>query len=67
MRVKFSLMKSPTLAPNPRDLNETQHAILGEVAPYKIDRARVSLRENSGASSSGWSVHAEPMIEIGAG
>ena len=37
------------------DLNETQHAILAEVARYKTERSRVTVR-GIGALFTGWSV-----------
>jgi len=46
------------------DLNETQHAILAEVARYKTERARVSVREKYRRIVHWMERYVEPMIEI---
>ncbi len=46
------------------DLEETQHAILGEVAHYKTERARVSVREKFRRIVHWMERYVEPMIEI---
>ncbi len=46
------------------DLNETQHAILAEVARYKTERSRVSVREKYRRIVHWMERYIEPMIEI---
>lgn len=46
------------------DLNETQHAILAEVARYKTERARVSVREKYQRIVHWMERYVEPMIEV---
>jgi hypothetical protein len=46
------------------DLNETQHAILAEVARYKAERARVSVREKYQRIVHWMERYVEPMIEV---
>jgi len=46
------------------DLDETQHAILGEVARYKTERARVSVREKYRRIVHWMERYVEPMIDI---
>jgi hypothetical protein len=46
------------------DLNETQHAILAEVARYKTERSRVSVREKYRRIVHWMERYVEPMIEI---
>jgi hypothetical protein len=46
------------------DLDETQHAILGEVARYKAERSRVSVREKYRRIVHWMERYVEPMIEI---
>ncbi len=46
------------------DLNETQQAILGEVARYKTERSRVSVREKFRRIVHWMERYVEPMIEI---
>ena len=46
------------------DLEETQHAILGEVARYKTERTRVSVREKYRRIVHWMERYVEPMIEI---
>jgi hypothetical protein len=46
------------------DLNETQHAILAEVARYKIERSRVTVREKYQRIVHWMERYVEPMIDI---
>jgi hypothetical protein len=46
------------------DLNETQHAILAEVARYKTERSRVSVRQKYQRIVHWMERYVEPMIEI---
>src|SRR5258706_7921744 len=46
------------------DLNETQHAILAEVARYKTERSRVSVREKYQRIVHWMERYVEPMIEV---
>src|SRR2546425_3374728 len=46
------------------DLSETQHAILAEVARYKTERSRVSVREKYRRIVHWMERYVEPMIEI---
>jgi hypothetical protein len=46
------------------DLNETQHAILAEVARYKTERSRVSVREKYRRIVHWMERYVEPMIDI---
>lgn len=46
------------------DLNETQHAILAEVARYKTERARVSVRDKYRRIVHWMERYVEPMIDI---
>jgi hypothetical protein len=46
------------------DLNETQHTILAEVARYKTERARVSVREKYQRIVHWMERYVEPMIEV---
>ena len=46
------------------DLNETQQAILGEVARYKTERSRVSVREKFRRIVHWMERYVEPMIDI---
>jgi hypothetical protein len=55
---------SQTLRRIHADLDETQHAILGEVARYKTERARVSVREKYQRIVHWMERYVEPMIEI---
>lgn len=55
---------SQTLRRIHADLNETQHAILAEVARYKTERARVSVREKYRLIVHWMERYVEPMIEI---
>jgi hypothetical protein len=55
---------SQTLRRIHADLDETQHAILGEVARYKTERARVSVREKYRRIVHWMERYVEPMIEI---
>jgi hypothetical protein len=55
---------SQTLRRIHADLNETQHAILAEVARYKTKRSRVSVREKYRRIVHWMERYIEPMIEI---
>jgi hypothetical protein len=55
---------SQTLRRIHADLNETQHAILAEVARYKTERGRVSVREKYRRIVHWMERYVEPMIEI---
>ena len=55
---------SQTLRRIHADLNETQHAILAEVARYKIERSRVSVREKFRRIVHWMERYVEPMIDI---
>ena len=55
---------SQTLRRIHADLEETQHAILGEVARYKTERAHVSAREKYRRIVHWMERYVEPMIEI---
>lgn len=55
---------SQTLRRIHADLNETQHAILAEVARYKTERGRVSVREKFRRIVHWMERYVEPMIEI---
>ena len=46
------------------DLNETQHAILAEVARYKTERSRVTVREKYRRIVHWMERYVEPMIDI---
>jgi hypothetical protein len=64
-RVKLAFDEiSQTLRRIHADLNETQHAILAEVARYKTERARVSVREKYRLIVHWMERYVEPMIEI---
>lgn len=55
---------SQTLRRVHADLNETQHAVLAEVARYKTERSRVSVREKYRLIVHWMERYVEPMIEI---
>jgi len=55
---------SQTLRRIHADLNETQHAILAEVAHYKTERSHVSVREKFRRIVHWMERYVEPMIEI---
>jgi hypothetical protein len=55
---------SQTLRRIHADLNETQHAILAEVARYKTERSRVSVRQKYQRIVHWMERYVEPMIEI---
>jgi hypothetical protein len=64
-RVKLAFDEiSQTLRRIHADLNETQHAILAEVARYKTERARVSVREKYRLIVHWMERYVEPMIDI---
>jgi hypothetical protein len=64
-RVKLAFEEiSQTLRRIHADLNETQHAILAEVARYKTERARVSVREKFRRIVHWMERYVEPMIEV---
>jgi hypothetical protein len=64
-RVKLAFEEiSLTLRRVYTDLNETQQAILGEVARYKTERSRVSVREKYRRIVHWMERYVEPMIEI---
>lgn len=64
-QVKLALEEiSQTLRRIHADLDETQHAILGEVARYKTERSRVSVREKYRRIVHWMERYVEPMIEI---
>src|ERR1017187_6766905 len=64
-RVKLAFDEiSQTLRRIHADLNETQHAILAEVARYKTERARVSVREKYQRIVHWMERYVEPMIEV---
>jgi len=64
-RVKLGFDEiSQTLRRVHADLNETQHAILAEVARYKTERSRVSVREKYRLIVHWMERYVEPMIEI---
>src|SRR5258706_8052464 len=64
-QVKLSLEEiSQTLHRIHADLEETQHAILAEVARYKTERTRVSVREKYRRIVHWMERYVEPMIEI---
>jgi hypothetical protein len=64
-RVKLAFDEiSQTLRRIHADLNETQHAILAEVARYKTERGRISVREKYRLIVHWMERYVEPMIEI---
>jgi len=64
-QVRFSFEEiSQTLRRIKADLDETHHAILSEVARYKIERSRVSVREKYRRIVHWMERYVEPMIAI---